>query len=86
MALYRLPRRSLWISTNMTVCIILNPQAGTAEQAHVIRQAVVARSDLTLWETTSPGQARELAATALRAGAELNQVVVGADYTPVVPH
>jgi diacylglycerol kinase (ATP) len=64
----------------MKVCIILNPKAGTAEQADVIHHAVAACSELTLWETTGPGQARQLAATALQAEAEL-VVAAGGDGT-----
>jgi diacylglycerol kinase (ATP) len=64
----------------MKVCIILNPKAGTAEQANVIHHAVAERSELTLWETTGPGQARELAATAVRAGVDLI-VAAGGDGT-----
>jgi diacylglycerol kinase (ATP) len=65
----------------MKGCIILNPKAGTAEQADIIiHHAAAACSALTLWETTGPGQARQLAATALRAGAEL-VVAAGGDGT-----
>lgn len=64
----------------MKICIILNPKAGTAEQADVIHHAVATCSESTLWETTGPGQARELAVTALQIGAEL-VVAAGGDGT-----
>lgn len=50
----------------MDVCIILNPNAGSAAQAEVLRAAIHADSTMTLWETTRESSARELAASALR--------------------
>lgn len=64
----------------MDVCIILNPNAGSAAQAEVLRAAIHANSIMTLWETTRESSARELAASALQEGANLI-VAAGGDGT-----
>ena len=49
----------------MDMCIILNPHAGSAEEAETLRDAIAADSTMTLWETTPESSARKLAASAL---------------------
>jgi diacylglycerol kinase (ATP) len=61
-------------------CIILNPRAGAAEQTEGLREALLQRHDITLYETTRAGQAVALASDALRAGYELI-VAAGGDGT-----
>ena len=55
----------------MDVCIILNPNAGSAAQAETLRDVIAADSTVTLWETTPESSARKLAASALQEGARL---------------
>lgn len=64
----------------MEICIILNPKAGSAAQAEVLREAIYADPRMTLWETNRAAQARELAAAALQDGARLI-VAAGGDGT-----
>jgi diacylglycerol kinase (ATP) len=64
----------------MNTCIILNPRAGTAEQAALLREALIDRAHVTLRETSKPGQAADFAAEALHQGAELI-VAAGGDGT-----
>jgi diacylglycerol kinase (ATP) len=64
----------------MKTYIILNPNAGSAAQAEALREAIHADSTMTLWETERATQACELAAAALREGAEM-VVAAGGDGT-----
>jgi len=64
----------------MDVCIILNPNAGSAAQAETLRDVIAADSTVTLWETTPENSARKLAASALQEGARL-VVAAGGDGT-----
>jgi diacylglycerol kinase (ATP) len=64
----------------MDVCIILNPNAGSAAQAETLRDVIAADSTVTLWETTPESSARKLAASALQEGARL-VVAAGGDGT-----
>jgi diacylglycerol kinase (ATP) len=64
----------------MKTYIILNPNAGSAAQAEALREAIHADSTMTLWETERATQAGELAAAALREGAEM-VVAAGGDGT-----
>ena len=64
----------------MRICIIMNPNAGSAERGEALREAVAGRSDMIIRETRRPGEARELAAAALRSGYELI-VAAGGDGT-----
>ena len=64
----------------MDVCIILNPNAGSAAQAESLHEAISTDPAVTLWETTPERPARELAAAALREGARLI-VAAGGDGT-----
>jgi len=64
----------------MRICIILNPNAGSAEQAAVLHEVVAKRSEVTLRETNRPGQAREFATEAVREGYDLI-VAAGGDGT-----
>lgn len=64
----------------MRICTILNPNAGSAEKAAALREVAISRSDLTLRETNRPGDARALAAQALREGYDV-VVAAGGDGT-----
>lgn len=64
----------------MRIVMILNPQAGSADQIPVLRQAVTRLADVVVHETHTAGQATVLAAEALQAGAELI-VAAGGDGT-----
>jgi diacylglycerol kinase (ATP) len=64
----------------MRICIIMNPNAGSAERGEALREAVAGRSDMIIRETRRPREARELAAEVLRSGYELI-VAAGGDGT-----
>lgn len=64
----------------MRIAIIMNPNAGSAEQIPALRQAVAHCGDIALHETSRPGQASALAVEAMQAGADL-VVAAGGDGT-----
>jgi diacylglycerol kinase (ATP) len=64
----------------MQTFIIVNPRAGAAQQATVLREALAAHRHVTLCETSGAQQAASLAAEALQQGAELI-VAAGGDGT-----
>jgi diacylglycerol kinase (ATP) len=64
----------------MDICIILNPNAGSAAQVETLRDVIEADSTITLWQTTPESSARKLAAAALQEGARL-VVAAGGDGT-----
>lgn len=45
----------------MSICIVANPNAGSAEQIAHLEDIVRSRPDVTLWETVDAGHAEELA-------------------------
>lgn len=61
-------------------CIILNPRAGSAEQAEALREALADQVDMMLYETDGARHATALAAEALEAGCHLI-VAAGGDGT-----
>jgi diacylglycerol kinase (ATP) len=67
-------------SAAMRMCVILNPRAGSAEQAAMLQEMLTEHADVTLCKTTRRGQATALAAEALQQGAELI-VAAGGDGT-----
>jgi diacylglycerol kinase (ATP) len=64
----------------MDICIILNPNAGSAAQVETLRDVIEADSTVTLWQTTPESSARKLTASALQEGARL-VVAAGGDGT-----
>jgi diacylglycerol kinase (ATP) len=64
----------------MRSCIILNPRAGSAEQAETLHAALAGHAEIMLYETDRAGHATALAAEALEAGYE-QIVAAGGDGT-----
>jgi diacylglycerol kinase (ATP) len=64
----------------MRGCFILNPRAGSAEQAETLREALAGQVEITLYETDRPGHATDLTAQALASGYQLI-VAAGGDGT-----
>jgi hypothetical protein len=56
----------------VSIYIIPNPTASSAEQATALRQAMAERSAITLRETERPEQAREFAAEAVQGSGRKN--------------
>ena len=57
------------------IALILNPNAGSADQADSLRATVAARQDVALFETRDPGDARKLAQRAVANGTK--RVIAG---------
>ena len=64
----------------MKTYLILNPNAGSAEQSTALQEVIATQADLVLRETTRAGQGRELAREALQGGYECI-VAAGGDGT-----
>src|SRR5437868_2985729 len=64
----------------MLTCVIVNPAAGSAEQATALHDILAARDDITVMKTDAPGHGRELAGQALEQGFELI-IAAGGDGT-----
>lgn len=64
----------------MDVVVILNPEAGSAEEMERLRQRLDPHDGLEVWETSGPGDARELARKAV-AGRCRTVVAAGGDGT-----
>src|SRR5688500_7252293 len=64
----------------MKICIIFNPNAGSARQVETLRDAFRKRPEITLRETTKAGEASAFAGQALQEGFEL-VVAAGGDGT-----
>lgn len=64
----------------MRICVIINPRAGTADQAAAVIERFAGRQDGMIYETSSAGHARQLAQAAAQAGCDL-VIAVGGDGT-----
>ncbi|MFN0018447.1 MAG: diacylglycerol/lipid kinase family protein [Pirellulaceae bacterium] len=64
----------------MKTCVITNPNSGTAQAQEKLREQLQRLPGLTIAETKEPGDARRLAAEAVRAGCNL-VVAAGGDGT-----
>jgi diacylglycerol kinase (ATP) len=64
----------------MRALIIMNPAAGSADQAGALRERIEATPELTLFETGAAGHAKDLARQALESGYE-TVVAAGGDGT-----
>lgn len=64
----------------MDVAVILNPNAGSAEEIDNLRQRLARHPSLELWETSGPGDARKLARRAIE-GRCRTVVAAGGDGT-----
>jgi len=64
----------------MKTCVITNPNSGTAQAQEQLREQLQRLPGLTISETKQPGDARRLAAEAVRAGFDL-VVAAGGDGT-----
>lgn len=52
----------------MRTCVIINEQAGSAEQLDLLRRAFAAQEGLVCWSSTAPGEGTTLARQAVREG------------------
>jgi hypothetical protein len=57
----------------MSICLITNPSAGSAEQFTTLRQALAERPEIRLREPEKPQQARAFAAEVVQAGYDLTR-------------